>query len=139
MNLDVVLARREQHGRDLQRHRRGERSARRSGGRAWGKIGQTDLDFEVEGAGQFGSVGKRATSPRGCSPPCSATTAPVRWSPRVYLEFDYASGDKSPGGSVGTFNQLYPNAHPFLGYIDYIGRQNILSASGGLTMTRSAT
>jgi hypothetical protein len=24
---------------------------------------------------------------------------------------------------------------PFLGYIDYIGRQNILSASGGLTMT----
>src|SRR5260370_15992847 len=26
------------------------------GGRTWGKIGQTDLDFEVEGAGQFGSV-----------------------------------------------------------------------------------
>ena len=36
---------------------------------------------------------------------------------------------------LGTFNQLYPNAHSFLGYIDYIGRQNILSASGGVTMT----
>jgi hypothetical protein len=36
---------------------------------------------------------------------------------------------------LGTFNQLYPNAHSFLGYIDYIGPQNILSASGGVTMT----
>jgi len=44
-------------------------------------------------------------------------TVPVRWSPRVYLEFDYASGDKSSGGTVGTFNHLYPNAHSFLDYI----------------------
>ena len=104
------------------------------GGRAWGKIGQTNLDFEVEGAGQFGSVGSENIA-AGMFTTVLGYTAPVRWSPRVYLEFDYASGDKSPGGSVGTFNQLYPNAHPFLGYIDYIGRQNILSASGGLTMT----
>jgi len=55
-------------------------------------------------------------------------------SPRVYLEFDYASGDQRPGGTVGTFNQLSPNAHSSLGYIDYIGRQNIISASGGLIM-----
>jgi hypothetical protein len=27
-------------------------------------------------------------------------------SPRVYLELDYASGDKKPGGNVGTFNAL---------------------------------
>jgi hypothetical protein len=62
-------------------------------------------------------------------------TLPVRsWSPRVYLEFDYASGDKKPGGGVGTFNQLYPNAHPFLGYMDYIGRQNIISPDAGITI-----
>src|SRR5438034_228623 len=58
-----------------------------------------------------------------------------RLSPRVYLEFDYASGDKKPGGDVGTFNQLFPNAHSFLGYIDYIGRQNVISPNAGLTMT----
>jgi hypothetical protein len=29
------------------------------GTRTWGKIGQTNLDFEIEGAGQFGSVGRR--------------------------------------------------------------------------------
>jgi hypothetical protein len=104
------------------------------GGRTWGKIGQTNLDFEVEGAGQFGSVGNGSVA-AGMFTAVLGYTAPVRWSPRVYLEFDYASGDKSPGGNVGTFNQLYPNAHSFLGYIDYIGRQNIISASGGLIAT----
>jgi len=53
----------------------------------------------------------------------------------VYLEFDYASGDSRPGGNVGTFNQLYPTAHSNLGYIDYIGRQNIISPSAGFTMS----
>lgn len=36
---------------------------------------------------------------------------------------------------MGTFNQLYPNGHSFLGYIDYIGRQNLISASAGVTMS----
>jgi hypothetical protein len=58
-----------------------------------------------------------------------------RLSPRVYLEFDYASGDGRPGGNVGTFNPLYPTAHSFLGYIDYVGRQNIISPNAGLTMS----
>ena len=53
-------------------------------------------------------------------------------SPRVYLEFDYASGDSRPGGNVGTFNQLFPSAHGFLGYMDYIGRQNIISTGGAV-------
>ena len=56
-------------------------------------------------------------------------------SPRAYLEFDYASGDKKPGGNVGTFNQLFPNGHSYLGYIDYIGRQNIISSSAGISVT----
>jgi hypothetical protein len=104
------------------------------GVRTWGKIGQTNLDFEVEGAGQFGSVGNGSVA-AGMFTAVLGYTVPVHWSPRVYLEFDYASGDKSPGGNVGTFNPLYPNAHSYLGYIDYIGRQNIISASGGLIAT----
>ena len=63
-------------------------------------------------------------------------TLPVKeLSPRAYLEFDYASGDKKPGGRVSTFNQLFPNGHSYLGYIDYIGRQNIISSSGGISVT----
>jgi hypothetical protein len=150
------------------------------GGRLWGKIAATGLDFEVEGAAQFGTLGRadiaasflgyidyigrqnpccgRAPGPPPamsarrsiCSPPttsrdtCRAMratatsgqgsssgrrgrpgtvisctgrsstrsavlgyTLPVpHLAPRVYLEFDYASGDERPGGNVGTFNQL---------------------------------
>ncbi len=105
------------------------------GGRIWGKIGATGLDFEVEGAAQIGTVGNQDiaasmfTAIFGYSPPIASL------SPRVYLEFDYASGDSKPGGNVGTYNQLYPTGHSFLGYIDYIGRQNIISPSAGLTLS----
>jgi alginate export protein len=105
------------------------------GGRAWGNIGETGLDFEVEGAAQFGTVGDAYIAAGMFTANVGYTLPAPRLSPRVYLEFDYASGDSKPGGDVGTFNQLYPNGHSFLGYIDYIGRQNIISASGGLSMT----
>jgi hypothetical protein len=105
------------------------------GGRTSGKIGQTHLDFEVEGAGQVGSVGGGNIAAWMLTTVLGYTLPIPSLSPRVYLEFDYASGDKRPGGGVGTFNQLYPNGHSYLGYIDYIGRQNIISASGGLAVT----
>ncbi len=103
------------------------------GGRLWGKVGQTGLDFEIEGAAQVGQIASRDilasmfTAVVGYSPPVTIL------SPRVYLEFDYASGGR-PGGDVHTFNQLYPTGHSFLGYIDYIGRQNIISPSAGLSV-----
>ncbi len=105
------------------------------GARAWGKIAETNFDFEVEGAGQFGRVGRGDVS-AGMFTAVLGYTVPVKsLSPRVYLEFDYASGDTKPGGHVGTFNPLYPNNHSFLGYIDYIGRQNIISPSTGITLS----
>jgi hypothetical protein len=105
------------------------------GGRTWGKIGSTGLDFEVEGAAQFGTVGGRDIAASMGTANVGYTLPVARLSPRIYLEVDYASGDKRPGGGVGTFNPLYPNGHSYLGYIDYIGRQNIISPSAGLTVT----
>jgi hypothetical protein len=103
--------------------------------RTWGKIGQTNWDFEVEGAGQFGTVGSGNIG-AGMFTGVLGYTLPVKdLSPRAYLEFDYASGDQKRGGNVGTFNQLFPNGHSYLGYIDYIGRQNIISSSGGISVT----
>jgi Alginate export len=105
------------------------------GARAWGKIAETNFNFEVEGAGQFGRVGRGDIS-AGMFTAVLGYAVPVTGlSPRVYLEFDYASGDAKPGGDVGTFNQLYPTSHSFLGYIDYIGRQNIISPSTGITLS----
>ena len=114
---------------------RGREERHTLGGRTWGKIGQTGLDFEVEGAGQFGSVGRESIA-AGMVTAVLGYTLPIQQlAPRVYLGFDYASGDGSPGGSVNTYNQLFPNTHIYLGYIDYIGRQNIISANGGVSVT----
>ncbi|OLC42822.1 MAG: hypothetical protein AUH75_03840 [Gemmatimonadetes bacterium 13_1_40CM_4_65_7] len=105
------------------------------GGRVWGKIGATGLDFEVEGAAQFGTVGRGDIAAFMTTGVLGYTLPVASLSPRVYVEFDYASGDDRPGRDVGTFNQLYPNAHSFLGYIDYIGRQNLISPNAGITIS----
>jgi hypothetical protein len=105
------------------------------GARTWGKIGQTHLDFEIEGAGQFGTVGPGDVA-AGMFTTVLGYTLPVPGlAARVYVEFDYASGDGKPGGRVGTFNQLQPSAHSFLGYMDFIGRQNIVSPLAGVTLS----
>jgi hypothetical protein len=105
------------------------------GARSWGKIGQTHLDFEIEGAGQFGTVG-RGDVAAGMFTAVLGYTLPVPGlAARVYAEFDYASGDGEPGGHVGTFNQLQPSAHSFLGYMDFIGRQNIVNSLVGVTVS----
>ena len=105
------------------------------GGRTWGKIGQTGLDFEVEGAAQVGTVGRGDVAASMLTTVVGYILPVPRMSPRVYAEFDYASGDRKRGGEVGTFNPLFPNNHSYLGYMDYIGRQNIVSASAGLALT----
>ena len=52
--------------------------------------------------------------------------------PRLFCGFDYATGDQDPGGDVETFNHLFPLGHAYLGYVDAIGRQNIIDISPGL-------
>lgn len=46
--------------------------------------------------------------------------------PRVYFEYNYASGDKnSKDGHIGTFDMIYPTAHDRWGMADQIGWRNI--------------
>jgi Alginate export len=91
------------------------------------------LDFDVEGAGQFGTLGGEDVRAWMISAN-GGYTFETRLSPRPFATFDYASGDDTPGGRVGTFNQLYPTNHTYLGAMDYVGRQNILSPSGGVSV-----
>jgi hypothetical protein len=47
-----------------------------------------------------------------------------------------ASGSSNEhGGTVGTFNQLYPSGHGQFGNIDALGRQNVIDAEVGLDLT----
>jgi hypothetical protein len=47
-----------------------------------------------------------------------------------------ASGDDDPNDDeFNTFNQLFPLAHPYFGYIDALGRQNIIDVHPGIEAT----
>ncbi|MHC5109116.1 MAG: alginate export family protein [Planctomycetota bacterium] len=56
------------------------------------------------------------------------------WKPRIGAGFDWASGDDDPNdSSVGTFDQLFPLGHAYLGYLDEIGRQNVKAVNVNLS------
>jgi hypothetical protein len=98
--------------------------------RIGGKAPGGGLDFDFETAGQFGSLGGEdinaymAAAQLGYNLPGSAKH-------RLWAAVDYASGDLQPGGGVETFSHIYPLGHAYLGFIDIIGRQNIVAFSAG--------
>lgn len=52
--------------------------------------------------------------------------AKAKFKPRLWAYYDWASGDANPSNGVhGTFNQLFPWAHRYFGFMDLVGRQNI--------------
>jgi hypothetical protein len=96
---------------------------------SWGPIAGSRFDYDVEGAWQTGSAGSGdvnaffVTGELGWKP-CARC-----WEPRLALGLDYASGDDDgPGGDVGTYDQLFPTGHLWFGWIDAVGRQNVLAA-----------
>ena len=95
------------------------------------------FDVEVEAAYQFGDFGAADVA-------AVMVGSQAGWRPtaatRMYLGFDYGSGDDSTAGKLGTFNQLYPTGHPHLGFADVHGRQNVVDLSlGGSAVVRGTT
>jgi len=63
------------------------------------------------------------------------TFADAPATPRLHVGFDYASGDDSnDDGDVETFNQLFPLGHAFFGYVDAVGRQNMIDLGAGVSL-----
>ncbi len=54
----------------------------------------------------------------------------------IWFYYDYASGN-TPNGDFNNFNQLFPLAHKYLGFIDAVQRTNIQSPNILLTMKPS--
>ena len=105
------------------------------GVRLWGPTkGVSTFDLEGEFALQFGQMGSNAIRAQMFAGQAGYTFRRLSRAPRLYANLDYASGDESVGGDVGTFSQLNPQPHPFLGFADIIGRQNSVDLSGGGAM-----
>lgn len=110
----------------------GEETRHTLGARLFGKLGSGGLGYDTEAAYQLGEVGSADISAFMLAAELAYAPAETAWSPRFWLNADYASGDNAAGdGDIGTFNQLFPLGHAFFGHQDFIGRQNLIAASFG--------
>lgn len=101
------------------------------GGHAYGPVLKTGFDYDLGGAYQFGEVGTHDISAFMLITELGYSFRQFRTSPRLYIGFDYASGSHTADGEVGTYNQLFPSGHVTLGYMDIVGRQNIVDLGAG--------
>jgi hypothetical protein len=108
------------------------------GARYWAKAGATD--WEAEAARQSGDFGGNAIRASMLTLRAGQTFDDCPGKPRVGLDFDYASGDEdSTDTTHGTFNQLYPLGHAYFGYLDLVGRQNIIQIMPNVVWQTSET
>ena len=108
------------------------------GGRYSGKVG--GFDYDAEANRQFGTHNGLDVDAYMWTLVGGYTLAEMAMSPRFAVDVDYASGDSDPtDGDYGTYNQLFPSTHPFFGYIDLFGRQNIVSVMPNVTLKTTDT
>jgi hypothetical protein len=104
-------------------------------------VGKLPLNFDynveiVEQAGAFGSDYLQAWAGHWVA---GYTVPRVNFAPRIFAEYNYASGDGNPAdGRRETFDQLYPTAHDKLGLADQIGWRNVQHTRGGVEMKPTA-
>lgn len=91
------------------------------------------VDADLEAAWQTGTVAGQDAGAWMVAAHAGRTFGGPR-AVRVAAGVDAASGDDTPGGRVGTFNQLYPTGHAHLGYADLHGRQNVLALTAGASV-----
>jgi hypothetical protein len=95
------------------------------GARYAGDYEQVLWDFE--GMYQFGDWSNQTISAGAYTTSVGYQFAKAPMNPQFWVAYDWAAGDHNPGrtGTHGTFNQLFPFGHYYLGYLDLVGRQNI--------------
>jgi hypothetical protein len=102
------------------------------GARFAGKIGKA-WDYSIEEVGQTGSVGTDDITAMASHATIGFTLTALKKKPRLVAEYNYASGDKTPGdGKQQTFDQLYPTGHDKLGLSDQVGWRNIHDIRAGV-------
>ena len=97
---------------------------------------RSQFDYDAELTGQLGSVGPDRLRAWGWSAVAGYTFQRFPLQPRVFVKYDFASGDKDPkDGKRGTFDQLYPNIHDHHGLADQVAWQNLKSIRSGLRVS----
>lgn len=111
--------------------RSGDKSTYTLGARFWGKT--AGLDYEAETAGQWGHWASDTVRAWMLALD-GGFTFDHATKPRVGAGFDWATGDRNPrDASVQTFDQLFPLGHKYFGFLDSIGRQNVIGVNVNLS------
>lgn len=93
------------------------------------------FDFDTEATGETGNIGPDTIRAWAWSA-IAGYSLPYAWKPRVFVKYDFASGDRDPNdGEHGTFDQLYPNVHDHHGIADQVAWQNLKSVRAGVRVS----
>jgi hypothetical protein len=96
------------------------------GGIRWAGRAPGILDYSVEMLTEHGALGIDSIGAWGGHWLVGRTFDQSNLKPRIYFEYNYASGDKDPkDGKIGTFDQIYPTGHDRWGLADQVGWRNI--------------
>jgi hypothetical protein len=94
-----------------------------------------NFDYSLEGIREVGTDGTNNIQAWGTTDGLSYRFSSIYWKPRVFTQYDYASGDKNPHDGVhGTFDTMYPTAHDRFGITDQFGWENIKAIRTGVTI-----
>ncbi len=92
-------------------------------------------EFELEGAyqnGQVNDLNLNAWAIHGGV----GYNFDAPWKPRLWAEYNYASGDRNPNdGNSETFQNLFPTNHKFYGFMDVFSWQNMHNPMISLRVT----
>jgi hypothetical protein len=95
-----------------------------NGSRLWGE--RDDWLWELEGALQLGRSDAQELIAGAIAVGIGRKFTGRPLEPTIWMWYDYASGDEDPtDGNISTFNQLFPLAHKYFGFLDLVARQNV--------------
>jgi hypothetical protein len=93
-----------------------------------------NFDWDIEAMNQTGRIDAKPIEAWAFGSLAGYTVSDVKWSPRIGIQIDAASGDGNlPGHSFGTFNPLFPNGY-YVTLAGYTGYTNFIHVKPSLTL-----
>lgn len=114
---------------------KGKQDLRAYGVRWKGEL-RSAFEYSVQAVVEEGTQGKQPIRAWGTSDGMAFQKNSWWAQPRMFAQFDYASGNSNPSGGVHrTFDAIYSTSHDRFGITDILGWQNIQAVRGGITIS----